>query len=94
MSTVIADEADDIFEGIVISATSPEEDLGERFVDAELVSSIFERGVELSIDVGLVDELPQPRDNSLAGEMGSRDIGGGRSTSVFSRAWKRITGNY
>lgn len=94
VSTVLADDADDIFEGIVISAASSEEDLGERFVDAELVSSIFERGVELSIDAGLVDELPPPKDNSLAEEIGSRDIGGGRSTSVFSRAWKRITGNY
>lgn len=91
---VLADEADDIFEGIVISARTPEENLGERFVDAELVSSIFERGVELSIGVGTVDELPPPRENTLAGEIGSRDIDEARSPSVLRRVWKRISGNY
>jgi sporulation protein YlmC with PRC-barrel domain len=53
---VVAAEEQDIFHGLVIS--SPR--LGRRFVPAEDVASLHERGVDLRIGAGAVAELPVP----------------------------------
>jgi hypothetical protein len=45
----------DIFHGIVISSTA-----GRRFLAAELVASLHERGVDLSIDAAAAAALPEP----------------------------------
>jgi sporulation protein YlmC with PRC-barrel domain len=52
---VVAAAAEDIFHGLVISASS-----GRRFVAAEDVSSLHERGVDLAIDAAAVSQLPEP----------------------------------
>lgn len=46
----------DIFHGLVISAR----DHGKRFVPAQDVASLHERGVDLSIDARAVPGLPEP----------------------------------
>jgi sporulation protein YlmC with PRC-barrel domain len=53
---VVAASEQDIFHGLVID--SPR--LGKRFVPAEDVASLHERGVDLRINAGEVAELPPP----------------------------------
>ena len=53
---VVAAPEQDIFHGLVIS--SPR--LGKRFVPAEDVASLHERGVDLRITASTVAELPVP----------------------------------
>jgi sporulation protein YlmC with PRC-barrel domain len=53
---VVAAPEQDIFHGLVIS--SPR--LGKRFVPAEDVASLHERGVDLRIDASEVASLPHP----------------------------------
>ena len=59
---VVAAPAEDIFHGLVIrtssSAGSPS--AGQRFVAAEEIESLHERGVDLRIDAGAVAGLPEP----------------------------------
>ena len=52
---VVAAEREDIFHGIVIRAES-----GQKFVAAEDVASLHERGVDLRISAEAVTELPEP----------------------------------
>jgi hypothetical protein len=52
---VVAAPAQDIFHGIVISTSR-----GRRFVAADAVASLHERGVDLRIDASAVDDLPEP----------------------------------
>jgi hypothetical protein len=53
---VVAAPEQDIFHGLVIN--SPR--LGKRFVPAEDIASLHERGVDLRIDASAVAELPVP----------------------------------
>jgi len=52
---VVAAPAEDIFHGIVISAAA-----GRRFVAADQVASLHERGVDLRIDAAAAATLPGP----------------------------------
>jgi sporulation protein YlmC with PRC-barrel domain len=52
---VVAAPAEDIFHGIVIRT-----DRGRRFVAADQVASLHERGVDLRIDSSRAAELPAP----------------------------------
>ncbi len=52
---VVAAEAEDIFHGVVIGTGG-----GQRFVPAEHVASIHERGVDLRIDASAVNALEAP----------------------------------
>jgi hypothetical protein len=53
---VVAASKQDIFHGIVIATPSD----GERFVLAEHIASLHERGVDLAIEASAVAELPPP----------------------------------
>lgn len=53
---VVAAEEQDIFHGLVINTAR----LGRRFVPAEDVASLHERGVDLRITAADVSELPPP----------------------------------
>jgi uncharacterized protein YrrD len=61
---VLADFQLDVFEGLVIrtGAIPP----SYRFVDAEHVAELHERGVVLGIDSELVEELPRPSEEPVA----------------------------
>jgi hypothetical protein len=52
---VVAAEAEDIFHGVVVRSAG-----GQRFVDAEDVESMHERGVDLRIDAAAVGALAPP----------------------------------
>jgi hypothetical protein len=52
---VVAAPQEDIFHGIVMRGEH-----GERFVAADQVAGLYERGVELAIDRGAADALPAP----------------------------------
>ena len=52
---VVAAEREDIFHGLVIRT-----DAGRKFVAADDVASLHERGVDLRIDADAVAELPEP----------------------------------
>jgi hypothetical protein len=53
---VVAAEQQDIFHGIVLRSSR----LGRRFVPAEDIASLHERGVDLRIRTAAVAELPPP----------------------------------
>ncbi len=52
---VVAAPEEDIFHGIVMRGEH-----GDRFVAAEKVASLHERGVDLRLDRSAVDALPEP----------------------------------
>jgi uncharacterized protein YrrD len=84
---VLAAEDLDVFDGIVIS----EHRLGgHRFVDAEQIDRIGERGVALTLGHEESQHLPKPSENpAVVGE-----DPGDRQTGKLRRAWDLISGNY
>ena len=84
---VLADEREDVFDGIVIAPGT-----GRRhvFADADDVDRIFERGVVLRLDEGACERLPEPSANpAVIGE-----DPGDRISGKLRRAWDRLSGNY
>lgn len=84
---VLADEAEDVFDGIVIARAA-----GRRhaFADADDVERIYERGVVLRLDARACEELPEPSANpAVVGE-----DPGDRMSGKLRRAWDRLSGNY
>jgi hypothetical protein len=80
---VIAAPEQDIFHGIVVRTEA-----GTRFVAAELVQSLHERGVELRIDVSQATELPPPEDGAPAWRVREPGV----QPSRWSHLLDRITG--
>ena len=58
---VVAAPEEDIFHGVVISAAQ-----GRRFVPADQVASLHERGVDLAIDAADAAALPAPEGSAPA----------------------------
>lgn len=88
---VLADEPDDIFDGIVIDSTLG--DGGHRFVDAPEIDSITEEAVTLRLDKDSCEKLPKPSENPAAMEADPADDSSGLSRKL-RRAWDLISGNY
>lgn len=87
---VVADMEKDIFEGIVIDRSVLSG--GHRFVDAEQVEEIFERGVLLKVDAEAAESLPEPTANPQAMRA---DPGEGVDNPLeqkLRRAWDLISG--
>ncbi len=90
---VMADVADDIFEGIVLDTSVLPG--GHRFVDCEQVEEIFDRGVLLKIDRSAAEALPEPEKHAAAMEIGPGDLAAGKESGMhrkLSRAWDLISG--
>jgi uncharacterized protein YrrD len=90
---VLAVPEDDIFDGIVLDTSVLPG--GHRFVDAEHVEEIFERGVLLKIDRKVAEELPQPSENPAAMEVSPDDVAEGDESKMkqkLRRAWELISG--
>ena len=84
---VLADDREDVFDGIVISHGA-----GRRrmFADADDVARIYERGVVLRLDAQACERLPEPSANpAVVGE-----DPGDRMSGKLRRAWDRLSGNY
>jgi hypothetical protein len=86
---VLAAEDEDIFDGIVVA-----ERAGHRFVDAEDIDHIYERGVLLKLDSAACADLPRPSANPAVMTDGPAFSAGGGIHSKLMRAWDRISGNY
>jgi uncharacterized protein YrrD len=86
---VLADEEEDIFDGIVISRG-----LGRHtFADAEQVAEIHERGVVLTLTAAEAETLPEPSENPAVMD----DASGADDSPVagkLRRAWDLLSGNY
>jgi hypothetical protein len=87
---VLADEENDIFDGIVIS-----HGLGRHtFADAEQVAEIYERGVVLTLTAAEAEALPEPSENPAVMEDDPSEPGSSPVTDKLRRAWDLLSGNY
>ena len=85
---VLADDREDVFDGIVITRGA----IGRRhvFADADDVDRIFEHGVVLKLDARACERLHEPSANpAVIGE-----DPGDRMSGKLRRAWDRLSGNY
>jgi uncharacterized protein YrrD len=87
---VLADTDADVFEGIVLR-TGPLP-AAHRFVDADLVAEIHERGVVLGVDSEHVETLPEPSSNPGAMRTGAADVVPDELRDKLRRAWDRMSG--
>ena len=90
---VLADPGLDIFDGIVLDTSVLPG--GHRFVDAEQVEEVFERGVLLKIDRAAADGLPEPTETAATMEVGPEDVSMGDEDKLkgkLKRAWDLISG--
>jgi uncharacterized protein YrrD len=90
---VLAAPDDDIFDGIVLDTSVLPG--GHRFVDADQVEEIFERGVLLEIDQAEAERLPEPSENPATMEVSADDVAEGgedRLKRKLRRAWDLISG--
>jgi hypothetical protein len=89
---VLSDEAEDVFDGIVIG----EHIFGEehRFADADDVQAIFERGVVLKLDRAACERLPKPTANPAVMHDDPAESNSEFRHQKLARAWDRISGKY
>ena len=90
---VLAVPEDDIFDGIVVDKSILPG--GHRFVDAEQVEEIFDRGVLLKIDRAAAESLPEPSPNPGVLEVGPDDLSDPEQSALrqkLGRAWDLISG--
>jgi len=89
---VLAAEAEDIFDGIVV-----EVDGRARFADADQVEAIYERAVVLTVDAAGAAALPEPDANPVVIEVEPADVGPDRPEDgpggAARRVWDRLTGD-
>jgi hypothetical protein len=90
---VLALPDDDIFDGLILD--TPE---GDRFVDADNVGPLYERGVFLKLDAGQARYLPEPTPSPAMLEPTPDDIAGDTPGDELRhrirQVWDRISGNY
>jgi hypothetical protein len=87
---VLADPDADIFDGLVIDRSVLPG--GHRFVDAEQVEEVYERGVVLKLDRSEAESLPQPSENPAAMDVDPGEGVEGPLESKLRRAWELISG--
>jgi uncharacterized protein YrrD len=80
----------DIFDGIVIDRSVLPG--GHRFVDADQVEEIFERGVLLKIDAAAAEGLPEPSASPGAMSADPAEVGESPLEEKLRRAWDLISG--
>jgi hypothetical protein len=87
---VLADEEEDVFDGIVIDTQLGPG--GLHFVDAPQVSECFEHAVQLSIPASKVPELPKPTANPAVMEHHGVEDSESTLERKLRRAWDLISG--
>jgi|SRR5919106_5145304 uncharacterized protein YrrD len=90
---VLAAEDADIFDGLVLDTSVLPG--GHRFVDAEHVEEIFERGVLLKLDRQEAERLPEPSANPATLELTPDDVAEEDEDALkrkLRRAWDLISG--
>ena len=87
---VLADEEQDIFDGIVIS-----HGLGRHtFADAEQVGEIHERAVVLALTAAEAEALPEPSENPAVMQDDAAEPDSSPVADKLRRAWDLLSGNY
>jgi hypothetical protein len=89
---ILADEENDIFDGIVIDT-----ELGAgglRFADAPDVAELRERGVVLKLTATEAANLPKPEANPAVMEHHGDEDTQSTLQAKLRRAWDLISGNY
>jgi hypothetical protein len=86
---VLAIPDEDIFDGLILDT-----DDGERFVDADNVDEIYERGVVLKLDSEHARFLPEPTPSPAVLEPTPDDVAGDQIRYRIRQVWDRISGNY
>jgi hypothetical protein len=89
---VLADEATEIFDGLVIDTRLGLG--GLRFVDAPQVDEIFERAVVLSVTAAEIDQLPEPTASPGVIESHGEEDSDSALQGKLRRAWDLISGRY
>lgn len=87
---VLADADIDIFDGLVLDTSVLPG--GHRFVDADQVEEIFERGVLLKIDRAAAEGLPQPSESPASMDANPAEEPEGGLEGKLRRAWELISG--
>lgn len=87
---VLAAFDEDVFDGIVIG----EHAFGRehRFVDADDVQEIFDRGVVLKLDNGACEQLPEPSPNPAVLSDDPAETSGDLRRERLMRAWDFLSG--
>lgn len=88
---VLADEREDVFDGIVVSEHLGRH--GHRFADADDIDRIYEHGVVLKLDRAASEALPEPTANPAV-MFDDPAEPGGRSHDKLRRAWNLVSGKY
>jgi uncharacterized protein YrrD len=91
---VLAAPEEDVFDGVVLDTSVLPG--GHRFVDADQVEEVFERGVLLKIDRQAAEALPEPAANPAVMEVTPDDLAeeeGGTLKRKLHRAWQLISGD-
>ena len=90
---VLADEASDIFDGLILDTPD-----GDRFVDAPQVADLYTRVVVLAMTAEEARRLPEPTPSPAAVDIDPDDVAGDTTgdkvRDAAKRAWDRISGNY
>jgi hypothetical protein len=87
---VLADEEEDIFDGIVIS-----HGLGRHtFADAEQVAAIHQHAVSLTISAAEAEALPEPSENPAVMHDDAAEPDASTLADKLRRAWDLLSGNY
>jgi uncharacterized protein YrrD len=90
---VLAAPEEDIFDGLVLDTSVLPG--GHRFVDADQVEEIFERGVLLKLDRQEAERLPEPAANPATLEVSPDDVAADDEDALkrkLRRAWDLISG--
>jgi uncharacterized protein YrrD len=87
---VLADEAEDVFDGIVIG----EHRFGRehRFADADDIEAIYDRGVVLKLDTAASAQLPKPSANPAVMRDDPAESQSEFRHQKLTRAWNLISG--
>jgi len=88
---VLAVEAEDVFDGIVIGEHLFGHD--HRFADADDVEQVFERGVVLKLDRSACERLPKPQANPAAMRDDPAESASEFRHERLRRAWDLLSGN-
>jgi hypothetical protein len=82
----------DIFDGIVLDRSVLPG--GHRFVDADAVDEVYDRGVALKLDRAGVERAPEPSENPAAVKADPDETADSELSRKLRRAWDLISGNY
>lgn len=89
---VLADEHEDVFDGIVIGEHSFGHE--HRFADADEVQEIYDHGVVLKLNMAAAEQLPKPSANPAVMHDDPAVANSDFRHQKLGRAWNLISGKY